>query len=108
VVSSQISGSSFNDGKGSSRCSGLEAYGSAASFNILRRKTFWSLSARKRTRYAHCEFWRSWVLTRMYGPGRASQEVFVDLSAVRSCINVFGLSLERDVLLSVRGRRSKA
>ena len=36
----------------------------------------------KRTRYAHCEFWRSWVLTRMYGPGRASQEVFVDLSDV--------------------------
>jgi hypothetical protein len=27
--------------------------------------------------------------------GRASQEVFVDLSVVRSCINVSGLSLER-------------
>ena len=33
--------------------------------------------------------------------GRALQEVFVDLARVRSCINVFGLSLERDVLRAI-------
>jgi hypothetical protein len=33
--------------------------------------------------------------------GRASQEVFVYLVAVRSCINVFGLSLKRDVLRAI-------
>ena len=30
----------------------------------------------------------------MYGPAVCPQEVFVDLVAVRSCINVFGLSSE--------------
>jgi hypothetical protein len=35
----------------------------------------------------------------MVRPGVA--EVFVDLAAVRSCINAFGLSLERDVLRAI-------
>ena len=34
-------------------------------------------------------------LTQLVWSGRASQEVFVELSVVRSCINVSGLSLER-------------
>ena len=33
--------------------------------------------------------------------GRASQENFVDLSALRSCINVSGLCLERLVLRAI-------
>jgi hypothetical protein len=40
--------------------------------------------------------------------GRASQEVFVDLVAVRSCINVFGLSLGRDVLRAIMDISARA
>ena len=40
--------------------------------------------------------------------GRASQEVFVDPVAVRSCINVFGLSLERDVLRAIMDISARA
>jgi hypothetical protein len=40
--------------------------------------------------------------------GRASQEAFVDLVAVRSCINVFGLSLERDVLRAIMDINARA
>ena len=50
------------------------------------------VSYRSKSRRCGCKIW--WLLmTLMYGPAVRCKRDFVDLSALRSCINVFGLMI---------------